>query len=59
PEVFPGLSYTIFSPKKYVFLIFSTGKIVLTGIREESSIETVLINLGRLMKKEELFKTLE
>ncbi len=56
PEVFPGLIYNSLSPTKSVFLIFSTGKIVLTGIRKEAIIEPVLASLGRLLKKEELFK---
>ena len=57
PEVFPGLIYHSYSPVKSVFLIFSTGKIVLTGIRDENVIEPVLINLGRLLKKEKLFRS--
>jgi transcription initiation factor TFIID TATA-box-binding protein len=56
PEVFPGLIYNSYSPVKSVFLIFSTGKIVLTGIREERVIEPVLVNLGRLLKEEDLFR---
>ncbi|MFX0105514.1 MAG: hypothetical protein ACFE75_08490, partial [Candidatus Hodarchaeota archaeon] len=39
PEVFPGLVFNSSKPIKSVFLIFSTGKIVCTGIREESVIE--------------------
>ena len=56
PEVFPGLSYNISTPVKAVFLIFSTGKVVLTGIRLEKDIEPVLAKLGRLLKEEKLFK---
>ncbi|MFX1374620.1 MAG: TATA-box-binding protein [Promethearchaeota archaeon] len=56
PEVFPGLTYNSISPTKAVFLIFSTGKIVVTGIREEKAIEPILTNLGQLLKKEKLFK---
>lgn len=55
PEVFPGLIYNVFNPRKSVFLIFSTGKIVFTGIREESIIESALDKLGRLLDKEKLF----
>ncbi|MHA1490429.1 MAG: TATA-box-binding protein [Promethearchaeota archaeon] len=54
PEIFPGLVYHSCNPKR-VFLIFSTGKVVLTGIRERKGIEPALISLGRLLKKEELF----
>ncbi|MHA2281484.1 MAG: TATA-box-binding protein [Promethearchaeota archaeon] len=56
PEVFPGLIYKSFTPTKSVFLIFSTGKIVLTGIREEAVIDPVLVHLGRLLKEEDLFR---
>ncbi|MHA2180670.1 MAG: TATA-box-binding protein [Promethearchaeota archaeon] len=56
PEVFPGLIYHSAYPTKSVFLIFSTGKIVLTGIREENVIESVLVYLGRLLKEEDLFR---
>jgi transcription initiation factor TFIID TATA-box-binding protein len=55
PEVFPGLVYNCQNPIKCVFLIFSTGKLVLTGIHKESLINSALINLGRLLKKEDLF----
>jgi len=57
PEVFPGLIYNSFNPVKSVFLIFSTGKIVLTGIREKDKIETALVRLGRLLEKKNLFLT--
>ncbi|MFX0082778.1 MAG: TATA-box-binding protein [Candidatus Hodarchaeota archaeon] len=57
PEVFPGLTYNSSIPVKSVFLIFSTGKVVLTGIRDKNMIEPVLTNLGRLFKKEKLFKS--
>ncbi|MFX0028747.1 MAG: hypothetical protein ACFE8B_06030 [Candidatus Hermodarchaeota archaeon] len=56
PEVFPGLTYNVSTPIKSVFLIFSTGKVVLTGIRKEKHIEPILMDLGKLLKKEELFK---
>lgn len=56
PEVFPGLIYKTLTPTKSVFLLFSTGKIVLTGIRSEDVIEPVLIHLGRLLKEEDLFR---
>jgi transcription initiation factor TFIID TATA-box-binding protein len=56
PEIFPGLVYKSLKPTRSVFLIFSTGKIVLTGIRDEDKVEPVLIHLGRLLKEEDLFK---
>ncbi len=57
PEVFPGLIYKTLSPVKSVFLIFSTGKIVLTGIRKENVVECVLVNFARLIKEENLFRS--
>lgn len=56
PEVFPGLSYKISAPVKAVFLIFSTGKVVLTGIRREKDIEPTLTNFGKLLKEKKLFR---
>jgi transcription initiation factor TFIID TATA-box-binding protein len=55
PEVFPGLVYRISDPIKSIFLIFSTGKVVFTGIRNESVIKPALVNLGRLLDKKKLF----
>ncbi|MBW6451723.1 MAG: TATA-box-binding protein [DPANN group archaeon] len=48
PEQFPGVVHRIFDPK-VVFLIFSSGKIVITGAR---SIEQVVAGVEKL--KEEL-----
>ena len=47
PEVFPGLIYNSNDPVKCVFLIFSTGKVVLTGVKNEEVIEPILIKLGQ------------
>ena len=55
PEVFPGLVYNCTNPVKSVFLLFSTGKIVFTGIREKNLIEPALIYLGKLIKGKDLF----
>ena len=57
PEVFPGLIFKCVQPVKCVFLIFNSGNVVLTGIREEKGIEPALIDLGRLMRKKNLFLT--
>ena len=57
PEVFPGLIYRSNSPVKSVFLIFSTGKVVCTGIHEKNDIEPALKSLGRLFDKEKFFMT--
>ncbi|MFW9824674.1 MAG: TATA-box-binding protein [Candidatus Thorarchaeota archaeon] len=56
PEVFPGVIYNSVESIKSVFLIFSTGKVVLTGLRNEKVIESILVNFGRLLKEEHLFK---
>ena len=55
PEVFPALIYKSSNPVKCVFVVFNNGKIVLTGINREESIEPALINFGKLLKKNELF----
>ena len=57
PEVFPGLIYKTTNPIKSVFLIFRTGKVVFTGIREKKIIEPALIRLGNLLDEEDLFTT--
>ncbi|MFW9818182.1 MAG: TATA-box-binding protein [Candidatus Thorarchaeota archaeon] len=57
PEVFPGLIYRTNNPIKSVFLIFSTGKVVCTGIHKKNDIEPALMNLGRLFNEEKFFMT--
>ena len=57
PEVFPGLVHKTLIPTKSVFLIFSTGKIVLTGISEKKMVEPALKHLGNLLDAEDLFIT--
>lgn len=55
PEVFPGLVYHSLIPVKSVFLIFSNGKIVFTGVNEEKYIQPALLNLERLLNNNKLF----
>jgi transcription initiation factor TFIID TATA-box-binding protein len=55
PEVFPGIIYKNKAPHKAVFLIFSTGKVVMTGIKNQEVIEPLLIHLGKLLEKNKLF----
>ncbi|MDX1798723.1 MAG: hypothetical protein R3255_08745, partial [Candidatus Lokiarchaeia archaeon] len=55
PEIFPGLIYRSTRPVKSVFLIFSSGKVVCTGIHKENDIEPALKHLGRLFDEEEFF----
>ena len=57
PEIFPGIIYKIYKPFTAVFLIFSTGKVVLTGIKNEDFIEIALVKLGKKIKKKELFNS--
>lgn len=44
PELFPGLIYRMVSPK-VVFLIFVSGKIVITGAKKESDLSTALTKI--------------
>lgn len=55
PEVFPGLVYHSLKPVKSVFLIFSNGKIVFTGVNKKKFIEPALLNLKRLLNDNKLF----
>ena len=48
PEVFPGLIYHMKDPKA-VFLIFSTGKIVCTGVKNEEMVKKAILKLNRLI----------
>lgn len=49
PEVFPGLIYRMGDPKT-VFLIFSTGKIVCTGGRNENIVKEAVSKLQTIIK---------
>lgn len=44
PELFPGLIYRLVSPR-VVFLIFVSGKIVITGAKKESDLSSALAKL--------------
>jgi transcription initiation factor TFIID TATA-box-binding protein len=46
PEVFPGLIYHMKDPRA-VFLIFSTGKIVCTGVKNEESVKESILKLNK------------
>jgi transcription initiation factor TFIID TATA-box-binding protein len=46
PEVFPGLIYNMKDPRA-VFLLFSTGKYVCTGIKKKKNLEKAIIKLTR------------
>ena len=47
PEQFPGLVYRMKTPK-VVFLLFSSGKVVCTGVRKVEDIESAV---GAITKK--------
>ena len=55
PEVFPGLIYRIHDPRA-VFLIFSSGKVVLTGLTDKSQIPTVIRDFGKLLRSQGLLE---
>jgi transcription initiation factor TFIID TATA-box-binding protein len=44
PEVFPGLIYNMRDPRA-VFLLFSTGKFVCTGVKTEETLKTAILKL--------------
>jgi transcription initiation factor TFIID TATA-box-binding protein len=44
PELFPGLIYRLVSPR-VVFLIFVSGKIVITGAKKETDLSNALTKL--------------
>lgn len=46
PEVFPGLIYNMKDPRA-VFLLFSTGKFVCTGVKEEKILRIAILKLKR------------
>ncbi|MBY9007361.1 MAG: hypothetical protein KGD63_11455 [Candidatus Lokiarchaeota archaeon] len=55
PEIFPGLINKVYKPFLSVYLIFSTGKVILTGINKKELIETSLLKLGKIFKEKKLF----
>jgi transcription initiation factor TFIID TATA-box-binding protein len=52
-EVFPGLIYRLQDPRA-VFLIFSTGKIVCTGIKDEESVGAAVEKLKKEIEELDL-----
>lgn len=55
PEQFPGLVYKIKTPFHASFLLFSNGKIVCTGVKNEEEmnlcVEQLIKNLNKIRKK--------
>lgn len=50
PEQFPGLVYRMRDPK-VVTLLFSTGKVICTGARNQENVEQALVNLRRVLEE--------
>lgn len=50
PEVFPGLIYRMQEPKT-VFLVFSTGRIVCTGAKEEKIVREAVLKLNHKVRE--------
>ena len=48
PEVFPGLVWRMASPK-VTLLVFSTGKVVLTGAKDEESLNYAYRNIYKIL----------
>jgi transcription initiation factor TFIID TATA-box-binding protein len=53
PEVFPGLIYNMKDPRA-VFLLFSTGKYVCTGVKKEEILKEAILKLHREIKNMDL-----
>jgi transcription initiation factor TFIID TATA-box-binding protein len=53
PEIFPGLIYNMKDPRA-VFLLFSTGKFVCTGIKDKNVIEEAISKLRQVINKLEI-----
>jgi transcription initiation factor TFIID TATA-box-binding protein len=59
PETFPGLIFRLVKPK-VVLLIFTSGKIVLTGAKTREQIESAYENIYNILRShEKKTKTLE
>ncbi|MFX0040397.1 MAG: TATA-box-binding protein [Promethearchaeota archaeon] len=50
PEVFPGLIYNMKNPRA-VFLLFSTGRFVCTGVKREVILEKAILKLKQEINK--------
>ena len=55
PEVFPGMVLRMDEPHKCVFLCFTNGKFVVTGLTRKDHIKESVITLGNLIKTNNLF----
>ncbi len=54
PEVFPGIIFRAYEPIKCAYLIFSSGKVVLTGLKREKDIPKAVVYLGKILKEAHL-----
>ncbi|MDH5770733.1 MAG: TATA-box-binding protein [Candidatus Bathyarchaeota archaeon] len=55
PEQFPGMVYRMKEPK-VVILIFSTGKLVITGARREKEVYTAVSSLRQKLEEHDLIQ---
>ena len=53
PEQFPGAIYRMAEPK-VVILIFSTGKLVITGAKEEKQVHEAVEKIKAILVENEL-----
>jgi transcription initiation factor TFIID TATA-box-binding protein len=53
PEVFPGLIYNMKNPRA-VFLLFSTGKYVCTGVKKEEVLKSAILKIQQEIKHLEI-----
>jgi transcription initiation factor TFIID TATA-box-binding protein len=53
PEQFPGLIYRMNDPK-IVFLLFTSGKIVITGAKKEEEVYRAVTILKKTLEEKEL-----
>jgi transcription initiation factor TFIID TATA-box-binding protein len=56
PEVFPGIILHVDQPIKCVFLLFSSGKVILTGLKKEEDIIPAIKFLGTQLKTTNILK---
>ncbi|MHA1731292.1 MAG: TATA-box-binding protein [Promethearchaeota archaeon] len=59
PEVFPGMIYRLEVPIKCVLLVFSSGKVVITGLKREADVKTVIKHVGGEFRDNNLFNNFD
>lgn len=51
PDTFPGLIYRMREPNSATFLVFSSGKIVMVGLKSEAHVMTCFRQFYKTLKK--------